>query len=65
MTRQHAIELARERAYTNPQQAYVKGCKREQWFPHDWVVNAIMEAYEQGRQFERMSFSAPPGQVVH
>jgi hypothetical protein len=43
LTREQAVELARNYAYAKPQ-SYVTGFKREEWMPHEWVIDAILAA---------------------
>jgi len=60
MNREQAIELARKHAAAQPQSYF----KSEGFKPHEWVISAIIAAYDEGKQAERANLSAPPGQVV-
>lgn len=55
MTRDEAIALAIEHAKKSPH-AYTQGAKTGDWYPHDWVVDAILDAADVGA----WEFENPP-----
>lgn len=61
MTREQAIALARKHAAKAPH-TYTKS---EAFMPHEWVINALIEAHDMGEseEFNRCLPETPPGPV--